>query len=147
MYRISETIENYATVYHGKVVICLVLVLSVLTNSLFSLGYIILACFLTYKNKHFLKPDKARKKLVPIFEKVILRYMIFEILIHLVFQIPIDAFEYSDTDSNLFPKILGLYKHYKMVPVENGVSTVELNVYRTITHLLPKALVYFLISM
>ena len=76
----SKMIQKFAILYYGKVVWSLVIILVVMSNSLFSLGYIILVCILMFANKLFLDVDKARNTLLPILRMIVLPYIILEML-------------------------------------------------------------------
>ena len=105
-----------ANIYYSKAIVNMILILSVMSNSLFSLGYIIVLCVMMYSNQLFLDVKKARTVLSPIMRKFVIPYMIIEMGIVLIYQIPIEAFDPNQKDKNrfleIFPKIMGLRKYY-----------------------------------
>ena len=69
-----------------------ILILSIMSNTLFSLGYIIVLCVMMYSNKMFINVQDARKVLNPILKNFVLNYMILEMLMQLVYQVPLPIF-------------------------------------------------------
>jgi hypothetical protein len=77
--------QSIANIYYSKIIVNMILIISVMSKSLFSLGYIIILCILMYSNQLFLQVDKARKILRPIMSKILIPYMIIEIAFVLVY--------------------------------------------------------------
>ena len=50
IYLFHKFMQRFAILYYGKVVLSLVMILSIMCNTLFSLGYVALLCTLMYKN-------------------------------------------------------------------------------------------------
>ena len=84
--------QRFANIYYGKLVLALVIILSIMSNTLFSLGYILVLYVLMFKTRLFLNVEDARKTLNPILNRFVLPYMIFELMCNLAYSLPIDAF-------------------------------------------------------
>jgi hypothetical protein len=68
--------------------VVMIIILSILSNTLFSLGYIMLLCSLMFLSKLFYDVESARTNLLPLLQKLAIPYMLVEILMQLMFQIP-----------------------------------------------------------
>jgi hypothetical protein len=84
-YNLYKLMQSIANIYYSKIIVNMILIISVMSKSLFSLGYIIILCILMYSNQLFLQVDKARKILRPIMSKILIPYMIIEIAFVLVY--------------------------------------------------------------
>ena len=121
-YKFYKFMQEFANIYYSKLVLSLVLILSLLSNTLFSLGYIVVLCVIMYNSQLTLDVHASRTTLKPILEKFVLPYMIFEISTHLIYALPIDLFDPDqphDTFMTLLPNLLGLNKYYTIVFVDN----------------------------
>ena len=78
-----------SNIYYSKLMVMLIMILSILSNTLFSLGYILLLCSIMYLSKLFYDVESARSILLPLLKKFVIPYMLFEIILQLIFQIPV----------------------------------------------------------
>ena len=92
-YHFYKVMTKFSQIYYSKLVLGLVVILSIMSNTLFSLGYIIVLCLIMYENDRFLSVEKARKSLVPLFRNFVMPYMILEMFCQLLYQLPIEAFD------------------------------------------------------
>jgi hypothetical protein len=140
---------KFSHIYYSKLVLGLVVILSIMSNTLFSLGYIIVLCLIMYENDRFLSVRKARESLVPLFRNFVMPYMIFEMFCQLIYQLPIDAFNPNlehNWVAQYLPQILGLHKYYSINTTDQAEPVLEEGADQGVLQLWCKALVYFLIS-
>lgn len=64
-YRFYKFGQGFCTVYYPMIMICLILILSIMASTLFSLGYVTGVCYLMYSISSFLDIEKARKWVMP----------------------------------------------------------------------------------
>jgi hypothetical protein len=88
-YRFYKTMQRMSNIYYSKLMIMMIMILSILSNTLFSLGYILLLCSVMYLSKLFYDVESARTILLPLLKKFVIPYMLFEIILQLVYQIPV----------------------------------------------------------
>jgi len=46
--------QRFLNVYYSKIMVAMIIILSILSNSVFSLGYVIILCILMFYNEVFL---------------------------------------------------------------------------------------------
>lgn len=145
----QQSMQRFANVYYGKLVVSLVVILSIMSSTLFSLGYVIVVCLMMYASELFLSVEDARTKLVPFLKNFCLPYMIFEISVQLAFQMPIAAFdpllEHGWALGHL-PTVLGLQKYFTVMVLPDGTPVLVSEGQNSLIQLWLKALVYFFIS-
>lgn len=148
LYRVYKQLQRFANIYYSMMVLSLVIILSIMSNTLFSLGYIIVLSIMMFKNRLFLNVHDARNTLAPILKKYVLPYMIFEMLCSVAYNIPFDLFNPELPHSKIvqhLPSILGLVKYYKVDATSTDIPFISRNESH-IFSLWCKALVYFFIS-
>lgn len=120
LYRFYKMMQRIANVYYGKFMVVMIIILSIMANTIFSLIYIILLSLLVFYNSFFLNIKKARKYLRPLLSKVVIPFMIFELSIQFLYQIPIMSLE-DNLTFNSIAHILGLENYFtvKMIPTSD----------------------------
>ena len=125
MYRFYKLMQRFANIYYSKIMLNSILILSIMSNTLISLGYIIVLCVMMYSNKMFINVKDARKVLNPILKNFVLNYMILEMLMQLVYQVPLTMFQSAgDSVDAEVPSIIGILKYYK-VNISGGNPTLD----------------------
>lgn len=119
-----KSMQRFANIYYGQLVVSLVIILSIMSNTLFSLGYVVVLCLLMYQNQLFLNVSDAKTKLVPFLQNLLLPYMIVEMTVQLAYQLPIDAFDPNEDHNwplKYLPTVLGLHKYYVVKTQDSDV--------------------------
>ena len=91
-YRFYKFLLRLSNIWYSKMMVSGILLLSILSNTLFSLGLIFVVCVLMFNNNLFLDYTRARKKLIPILRDFILSFLLIEIIVNFVYQIPLSIF-------------------------------------------------------
>ena len=81
--------------------IAFTLSVSIFNKSLLSFGYIIFVMFLIEDSKYFFKNWQSKERLLFILENMLLPYLLFDILLQLIYQMPFKAFENNETLGNI----------------------------------------------
>jgi hypothetical protein len=84
-YSLYKAMQRGANIYYSKLMVMMIMILSILSNTLFSLGYIMLVCCVMFLSKLFYDVESARRNLLPLLQKLVIPYMLVEILIQLLF--------------------------------------------------------------
>lgn len=127
-YKFYKFAQTFANVYYSKLLTSLVLILAIMSSTLFSLGYIVVLCIIMHNSQLSLSVEASRKTLKPIFQKFVMPYMIVEIFCHLAYSIPIDAFDPTIQHGIVLtqlPTILGLHKYYSIYLNNDGIPNLE----------------------
>lgn len=61
--------------------VVMIIILSILNKTIFSLLYILLLSYLAFSSALFLNVEKARKSLLPLLRNVVIPFMLFEIFV------------------------------------------------------------------
>ena len=80
-YRFYKMMQRMSNIYYSKLMVMMIMILSILSNTLFSLGYILLLCSVMYLSKLFYDVESARTILLPLLKKFVVPYMLFEIIL------------------------------------------------------------------
>jgi len=80
-YRFYKMMQRMSNIYYSKLMVMMIMILSILSNTLFSLGYILLLCSVMYLSKLFYDVESARTILLPLLKKFVIPYMLFEIIL------------------------------------------------------------------
>lgn len=146
-YGFYKVLQRFAILHYGGFMAGAVLLLAAVSNTLFSLGVLGIACYLVYQNRLFLDTQSARKKVSPILRDYLLPFLLLEIGIHFAFQVPLRIFskEFRPQTYHL-AEILGIHKIWDIAFVGKTFT------YRTysgtkVLQLSCKALVYLLVSL
>ena len=146
-YGFYKVLQRFAILDFGRYMAGAILLLAVVSNTLFSLGVLAIACFLVYENRLFLDTQSARKKVNPLLRDYLLPFLLLEIGFHFVFQVPLKIFskEFRPQTYHL-AEILGIHKIWEIAFVGKTFT------YRTysstkVLQLSCKALVYLLVSL
>ena len=91
-----------------------------MSNTLFSLGYVLMFCIIMMSNSLFLDTFKAKSKLLPRLKFWLVPYMLVELLLQFLYQMP---FEYSESLKNA-ADIIGLKLYYSLT-IEKGIVTIS----------------------
>jgi len=59
-YRFYKTMQRVSNIYYSKLMVMMIIILSILSNTLFSLGYIMLLCCVMFLSKLFYDVESAR---------------------------------------------------------------------------------------
>ena len=70
--------------------IAFTLAVSIFNKSLLSFGYIFFVMFLIEDSKYFFKKWESKKRLLFILQRLLLPYLLFDIFIQLLYQMPVD---------------------------------------------------------
>ena len=115
-YRIYKQFQRSTNTFYPTFMICSVVFLSVLSNTIFSIGIILFFSFLMYNHHLFFKIEHARRALLPIFQYLILPLIMLEVFLNFVIQLPFEIFNEQNKDQMLhIPQILGLYKYWRII--------------------------------
>jgi hypothetical protein len=132
--------------------VMMIIILSILSNTLFSLGYIMLLCCVMYLSKLFYDVNQARQILLPLLRKFVIPYMLFEILIQLLYQLPTINRYFKDDNRyeaiKQIPRVLGLEQYYVLNLGEDFLPEIqEKHDLKSLGQLWCKAFAYFFISL
>ena len=87
-YRLFKSMQRFLVIQYPKFMVIMVLLLSIMTNTLVSLPYITSMCALVFFNDLFYNIEKSRTILKPFLQYFLMLYALLEIFTQLVFQIP-----------------------------------------------------------
>ena len=149
-YRFYKMMQRMSNIYYSKLMVMMIMILSILSNTLFSLGYILLLSCVMFFSKLFYDVDSARTTLLPLLKKFVIPYMHFEIMLQLIYQIPVinQAFDSEDHQLlKLIPKVLGVEKYYNLRLDDNIPTLTEETDFKSLGQLWCKAVAYFFISL
>lgn len=76
-----KLIQIFVNFYYPKLMIAMILILSIMSNTLFSLGYVIMFCIIMMSNSLFLDTHNAKTKLLPRLKHWLVPYMLIELLL------------------------------------------------------------------
>ena len=93
--------------------IMMIVILSIMSNTVFSLGYILVLCAIMFLSSLFYKVESARLYLLPLLQNFVTPYMLVEILVQMLYQMPLYAFEGSNSTGTAdivskIPNIIGV---------------------------------------
>ena len=143
--------QRSANIHNPKFMIGSVLFLAIVSNTIFSLAFIMFLSFAMLNHRLFLDINVARFNLTPIIRNIMMPFALFEILLHVVYQIPVDQFQkshYGLTAQQII-EIFGLTKYWQMyfdassntLQFEDGYKKEE------VVRLCCKAVIYFILSL
>ena len=92
----SKLIKSWSETLYETFPIMLIaftLAISIFNQSILSFGYIIFVMILVFDNIHFLKSDRGQDRLRNILKYFMLPYLLLDILLQLIYQMPIKEFE------------------------------------------------------
>ena len=75
------------------IMIAITLAVSVFNKSLLSFGYIIFVMFLVEDSKYFFQSWRSKERLLFVLERMLLPYLLFDILLTLIYQMPFKEFQ------------------------------------------------------
>ena len=113
-YQFYRAFERFLNLYYSKIMVSMIMILSIMSNTLFSLGYIFMLSNIMFKSNLFLDVISAREELLPILKSWVAPYIFFEMTIQMVYQLPLQIFDTSEatgTTLNFWkrmPEILGV---------------------------------------
>ena len=84
-YRFYKNIQEFLNVYYPLVMIGLIMALSIMANTLFSLGYVIVLSYMCFTIDAFLSIKRARLRIAPRLAKYFQPYMVIEITLILIY--------------------------------------------------------------
>ena len=133
--------------------VMMIVILSIMSNTVFSLGYIIVLCAIMFLSSLFYKVESARLYLLPLLQSFVTPYVLVEILAQMIYQMPLEKFNNSSSGGGTsdivakIPSIIGVEKYYE-VSYLNKAPTLTIDTdTKSLGQLWCKALVYFLIAL
>lgn len=125
----------------------MVFILAVMSNTLFSLGVIGVFCILMFQNKLFLDVQSAKKILKPVLNDFVVPFIMIEILLHFIYQIPLEIFTKERLDDTYhIAEYLGIYKYWEIIIVVNGRREYRFYKYTKVVQLACKALIVHIVK-
>ena len=143
-YRFYKFLLRLSNLWFSKMTVSGVLLLSILSNTMFSLGLIFIVCVLMFYNSLFLDYTSARKKLVPILRDFILSFLLIEIIVNFIYQIPLSYFDNSL--SQYIAQILGVYKIWSITVIDNQFNY-RFYKEKKVIQLAFKAMIYLIVNL
>ena len=139
---VYKSLQRVCNIYYPSLMLCVILILSIMSSTLFSLGYILALCYLMLNMKKFLEVDKAREGLLPLFMYFFVPYMMFELFMILLYQVPVPLFALEDFTR--IAKVLGVEKYYI---IDANLLDSYVSSDASLSQLWCKAFAFFLISL
>lgn len=149
-YRLYKHLQRSANIHNPKFMIAAVLFLAIASNTIFSLAFITILSYAMLRYKLFLEVNMARFVLRPIIRNIMMPLALLEILLHIVYQIPIAQLQMKDLGvaAQHIINMFGLTKYWVMFFDTDDDTIQFLDGFRNeeVVRLCCKALIYFFLS-
>ena len=110
MYRLYKALQRAANINYPKIMVGVVFMLAVLSNTFFSLIFISILSWLMYQNSYFLDVKRAKRNLLPLIKYFLMPSILFEVFLHFLYQLPLD---YTQMPTLLqLTEVLGIVKYW-----------------------------------
>jgi hypothetical protein len=115
MYRFYKVVQRGTNLNFSKLMVSLVLLLSILSNTLFSTAFIMVLFYLMFVNRFFLNIEQARKQLRPLIKNFLIPFILIEILLHFIYQIPAEYWEITVQENKIIYRKYNFDKVFQLM--------------------------------
>jgi len=84
-HRRYKMLQKFANLYYSKLMVVMTLILSLMSNTIFSLCYVIVFVLMLLSIQNFLDVQKARESLSPLLKNGLLNFIMVELLMDISF--------------------------------------------------------------
>lgn len=144
----SKCIKSWAETLYLTFPILLIaftLAISIFNTSILSFGYIIFVMVLVFDNIRFLKHEQGQARMLCILKYCMLPYLLVDILLQLIYQMPLDVFEHDEP----FSAAMGFERFWKITPsllyLGDDLS-IDYSVEASLTTMMLKGVTFFFIT-
>ena len=94
--RFAHACKRWLYTNFSLVMICFLILISIFSRSLLSYGYFLACMALILTSRRFFEDTKSQNKQLKLLKYFLLPYLLMDILLQLIYQIPIKAFTSND---------------------------------------------------
>lgn len=131
-----------------EITIVITLLLAILSNSLFSFGYIVACLYMMHETAKFFTKEQKEYKINGLLIFFLRPYVFLDFTLQIIYQIPIKNMHANQSNKTSWQSIIGFYQIWNIPDGQtvNNLDPGEVNT-ANVVYILLKAFTYFLVSL